>query len=226
MRNKIIEQITKALESRTSFFLREISIQIYLADYFIKTNLYDNVFVEYHIPKKLIPDYPWSDTIDIDIVLEKNGKYFPIEIKYKTKKQILPLMIFGQDENIRLTDQSAQNDGCYFFLKDVKRIEMCEELFINVERGIVLFMSNDTSYQNAPSKEYFEYAQFSTHQGRFISANSLLSWNEKRKKNENIKKNENTKKNENKHIPILLKYDYTINWIPLKNIPEHYYMLL
>jgi hypothetical protein len=220
MRNKIIKQITKALASRTSFFLREISIQIYLADYFIKTNLYDNVFVEYHIPKKLIPDYPWSDKIDIDIVLEKNGKYFPIEIKYKTKQQILPLMIFGQDENICLGKQGAQNDGCYFFLKDVKRIEMCEELFINVERGIVLFMSNDPSYQIPPSKADFEYAQFSTHQGRYIPANSLLSWNKK------IKTKEPKNKNMNKDISILLKYDYTIDWIPLKNIPEHYYILL
>ncbi len=220
MRNKIIEQITKALESRNSFFLREISIQIYLADYFIKTNLYDNVFVEYHIPNKLIPSYPWSGKIDIDIVLEKNGKYFPVEIKYKTKDQILPLKIFGQDENISLGDQVAHNNGCYDFWKDVKRIEMCEELFTNVERGIVLFMSNDPTYQIPPSKADFEYAQFSTHQGRYIPGNSLLSWNKK------IKNYEPKNKNKNRDISILLKYDYTIDWIPLKNIPEHYYILL
>lgn len=177
MRNIIQQQIITALALRNSFFLRELDVQIYLTNYFINTNFYDNVFVEYHIPSNIIPNYPWGDNIYIDIVLEKNGLYYPIEIKFKTRSQELPLMVFGNNTNITLGQHGAGNIGCYDFWKDVKRIELFEQSFLNVERGIVLFLSNDHTYQVTPRNANVGYAQFSIHHGRVVPINSILSWN-------------------------------------------------
>ena len=50
MRNQIIGIIREALANREEFFTREQEIQIYLADYLNRKNLFDNVYLEYHIP--------------------------------------------------------------------------------------------------------------------------------------------------------------------------------
>ncbi len=212
MREQIIEQIETALSLRNNFFLRELDIQIYLTSYFVNTNFYDNVFVEYHIPSNLIPNYFWGDNIYIDIVLEKDGLFYPIEIKFKTQAQELPLIVFGDNINVALGQQGAGNIGCYDFWKDVKRIEMFEETFNNVERGLVLFVSNDNTYQAAPGNANVGYAQFSIHQGRMIPINSILNWN-------------GNLAVANGRPPINTNYAYTINWTPL-NLHNHNYILI
>jgi hypothetical protein len=211
MRNQILQQIITALGLRNSYFLREIDIQIYLTNYFINTNLFDNVFVEYHIPSNLIPNYPWGENIYIDIVLEKDGLYYPIEIKFKTQRQQLPLLVFGNNINVTLEYHGAKNIGCYDFWKDVKRIELFEQTFNNVKRGIVLFVSNDITYQNAPGNTNVGYAQFSIHQGRVIPINSALNWN-------------GNMKVSNRRPTITTNYAYAINWSPLV-LPNHHYIL-
>ncbi len=213
MRNQILQQIITALGLRNSFFLREIDIQIYLANYFINSNLYDNVFIEYHIPSNLIPNYQWGDNIYIDIVLEKNGIFYPIEIKFKTQTQVLPLLIFGNNINVTLGQQGASNIGCYDFWKDIKRIELFEQTFNNVDRGIVLFISNDPIYQVPPGNQNVGYAQFSIHQNRIIPINSFLNWN-------------GNLAIANGRPPITTNYNYNINWNPLINIPNHHYILI
>lgn len=147
-----MQQIKDALAFRNSYFLREQDIQYYLSDYFRQTKIYDSVYTEYHIPGDLIPSYLWKEAknIYIDIVLQKGDDYFPIEIKYKTKSQILPYSIFGEKVNVLLGQQGAQNIGCYDFWKDIKRIEFFESTFKFCQRGFVLFVSNDVSYQKAP----------------------------------------------------------------------------
>jgi hypothetical protein len=211
MRNQILQQIITALGLRNSFFLREIDIQIYLTNYFINTNLYDNVFVEYHIPSNLIPNYLWGDNIYIDIVLEKDDLYYPIELKFKTQAQVLPLFLFGNNINVTLGQQGATNIGCYDFWKDIKRIELFEQTFNNVERGIVLFVSNDSTYQVAPRNQNVGYSQFSIHQNRVIPANSFLNWN-------------NDLDIATGRPPITTNYAYTINWVPLI-LQNHHYIL-
>ncbi len=127
MKEKIIEQIKQALEERKKIFLNEKDIQLHLAQKFLESKEYDNVFMEYPVSKDLLKnDYPWfnKDNIYIDIVLEKENSFYPIEIKYKTKKQKLKDTIFGEEEiKIELKKQGAQNIGRYDFWKDVKRIE-------------------------------------------------------------------------------------------------------
>ncbi|HHU34123.1 MAG TPA: hypothetical protein GXZ49_02705 [Bacteroidetes bacterium] len=214
MRQQILDQITLVLDQRKNFFIREQDIQLYLANHFINSHLFDNVFIEYYVPSSLIPRYPWTDinNIYIDIVLEKNNRFFPIEIKYKTVRQDLPFLVFGQNINVTLGQHGAQNIGCYDFWKDVKRIELFEKTFQSVERGVVLFVSNDSAYQKAPLDPSAGYAPFSIHQGRVIPINSFLDWND------NLAV-------ANGRPGFNIEYAYNINWTPM-HIPQHHYVLI
>lgn len=223
MRQQILQLIIDALDKRCDFFLREEDIQLYLANYFIQTKQFDRVFIEYHVPSNIINVpiniYPWTDinNIYIDIVLEKEGKFYPIEIKYKTVAQPLPFFIFGQKETVTLGQHGAQNIGCYDFWKDIKRIEIFEERFKpKCCRGLVLFVSNDTTYQNEPLNQNVGYANFSIH-NHSIPATTTLDWNKNR--------NGQTLAVANKRPALTLNYEYNINWVPLKNIAQHSYIL-
>lgn len=213
MRNQILQQITIALSQRNEFFIREEDIQLYLANHFLNSHLFDRVFIEYHVPRNLVINYPWSDinNIYIDIVIEKDGRFYPIEIKYKTVAQILPYPVFGHNVNVLLGHHGAQNIGCYDFWKDVKRIEYFEESFDNVERGILLFVSNDPSYQNAPLNPNVGYAPFSIHNGRQVPTNTFLNWN-------------GNLAVANGRPGITNNYAYSINWTAM-HIPQHFYIL-
>lgn len=214
MRDQIIKLMHSALKDCHSFFVREEDIQLYLANYFIRTKCFDSVFIEYHLPKTMLIEYPWSDinNLYIDIVLVKNGKFYPIEIKYKTKEQLLPFNVFGENVNVVLGQHGAQNIGCYDFWKDVKRIEIFEETFEKVEKGLVLFVSNDESYQKAPLNSGVGYAHFSIHSNRKILAGSILEWN----KELSISKGRPS---------IALNNSYFLEWHNI-GIPMHSYLLL
>ena len=110
-----------------------------------------------------------------------------------------------------LGQHGAQNIGCYDFWKDVKRTEIFEVTFAQVSRGIVLFVSNDPSYRNAPLNPNAGYAPFSTHQGRQVTANTFLNWN-------------GNLAVANGRPGLIVNYDYTLNWTAM-NIPQHHYIL-
>ena len=152
MRNQVIENIKEALDSREEFFTREQEIQIYLANHLNRQNIFENVYLEYHIPSNALSHYPWKDSnnIYIDIVVFAAEKYYPIEIKYKTVSQTVPLKLFGTQSPVILGHHGAQNIGCYDFWKDIKRLELFEENFEDVEQGIMLFVTNDASYLQPP----------------------------------------------------------------------------
>ena len=214
MRNEIIEMIENALLIRQDFFTREQEIQIYLANFFAESNEFDNIYLEYHLPSHLLPHYPWIDSnnIYIDIVLEKNNIFYPIEIKYKTTTQNLPINIFGSDTIVVLGHHGAQNIGCYDFWKDIKRLEIFENQFQNVEQGIMLFVTNDESYFQPPLKQTTGYAQFSIHNQRVVNEGETLSWNKLLKITSN-------------RPPITLYNSYTLNWNDL-NLDQHKYLLI
>jgi len=230
MRPTIISIINDALANRKDFFIREQDIQLYLANQFINSQSFDNVFIEYYVPGNLIkrylkknnsPNYSWiGKNILIDIVLEKNNLFYPIEIKYKTTTQALQFNnIFGQKGiPVTLGQHGGQNIGCYDFWKDIKRVELFEEIFPNVVKGVVLFASNDPTYRNAPLDPKASYAQFSIHDGRKVSVSkdSPLDWN-------------NGSCGTAKGRPAIhLIHDYNIVWTQMKQmqqIQDLYYIL-
>ena len=214
MRQTILNQIQAFFLNHVSFFHTEKEIQILLTNYFLNTNTYNNVFFEYYVGINLLQsNYPWhnDNKISVDIVLERDGIYYPIEIKYKTATQVFPHFVFGTATNVTLEDQKAQTVGRYSFWKDVKRIELLESTFPNVERGIILFVSNHISYRQAPRNFNNGGAPFSIHQGRVVTAGSLLNWND------NLAVAEG-------RPGFTLNYDYNINWTEM-NIQNHFYIL-
>lgn len=215
MRNRIINYIEIAFAQRENeYFTREQDIQIYLAKYLSDTNEFDRIFLEYHIPFHMLPLYPWVDSnnIYIDLVVEKNNLFYPIEIKYKTTTQSLPLNIFGTEGGVLLGHHGAQNIGCYDFWKDVKRLELFQERFTNVEQGIMIFVTNDLNYQYSPRNVNVGYAQFSIHSNRVVAKNEILNWNG----NLSISKN---------RPAISVSKSYKISWHPLP-IDQHFYILV
>lgn len=215
MRQIIINHIKTFFLNHNSFFHSEKEIQILLTNYFLNTKNYDQVFFEYYVGIELLkPNYPWhnENKISIDIVLEKDGIYYPIEIKYKTSTQIFPHFVFGSETNVTLENQKAQTVGRYSFWKDIKRIELLEEKFQNVDRGIVVFVSNDKSYIQAPKNNNKGGAPFSIYQGRSVIAGTTLDWNE----NLSVAKD---------RPGFTLKYDYNILWTKM-NIKNHYYIVI
>jgi hypothetical protein len=214
MRNIIIQLITEGLKAQTQYFTREQEIQIYLADFLNRKKVFDNVFLEYHIPSNAIENYPWKDSnnIYIDIVLFAGGKYYPVEIKYKTMSQAVPLNLFGSKEPIILGHHGAQNIGCYDFWKDIKRLELFEETFENVEKGIMLFITNDESYLQPPRNESVGYAQFTIHQNREIKRAQTLDWNGALSISVN-------------RPSISLKNNYILKWSEMK-LKQHKFLIL
>ncbi|MBA4854123.1 hypothetical protein H1R81_27300 [Emticicia sp. BO119] len=127
--------------------------------------------------------------------------------------QPLPHFVFGQNVNILLGQHGAQNIGCYDFWKDVKRIEFFEATFPLCQRGIILFVSNDMSYRNAPINLNIGYAPFSIHQGRLVTAGTQLNWN-------------GVLAVANGRPGFVVNYDYNINWTQLPYHQQHYYILI
>ncbi len=214
MRQQTLQYIQTALQNFNGFFHSEEEIQLFLADCLRSARFYDNVFVEYYVSKQLIPNYHWQNDkkVSIDIVLQKQNSYLPLEIKYKTAFQLFPHFVFGSNHNVQLHDQKAQNEGCYSFWKDVRRIELFHSTFPNVGRGIVLFVTNDISYKRQ-ARANCGYEPFSIHEGRQVAANTFLTWNG------NI-----PEKRVEKFPGFPIDNTYSITWTPM-NVPRHYYIL-
>ena len=218
IRENLINQINTFLGNHFGFFHSEEEVQILLAKYLLNTGHYDDVFVEYYVNRELVPNYPWNNDkkIAIDIVVRVENNYIPIEIKYKTKRQIFPHHVFGSQANVELSEQGAQNEGCYSFWKDVKRIELLHETFNLNYEGLVLFITNDPSYLNPPRPDV-QYGPFSIHNERQVAQGTFLNWDGTKKA---------IKVDRAEKFPgFTISRDYTINWQKL-NILNHKYILI
>ena len=214
MRKQIVQIIEDALAAGNQYFTREQEIQIYLADKLNQKNIFYNVYLEYNIPSNALPNYLWKDSNNIyfDIVVLANGKYYPIEIKFKTVSQTVPLKVFGIPSQVILGHHDAQNIGCYDFWKDIKRLELFEEMFEHVEQGIMLFVTNDENYLQKPRNNDVGYAQFSIDENRTVESGQTLDWNGALSISVN-------------RPPITLYNSYILNWQKL-NFNQHKYILL
>ncbi len=183
MRESLIKVIGESINNSAKPFLREQDIQMKIIKGLNESTIgIDNIFFEYNIKTNLLDDldYPWKNdkNVFIDIVVEIQGKFYPVEIKYKTIKQVFNQNIFGEKGLLISTEKhGASNLGCYDLWKDVKRLEIIRERFKNVEKGIILFVTNDESYMRLPLNNNVGYANFSIHEGRVINSRSHLFWN-------------------------------------------------
>lgn len=185
-----LSKIMKQLANKRPLFTSEADFQFALA-WEIKSEYEDcNVYLEF------IPEY--DRNVHIDILVEKDGKYIPIELKYKTRYTD---KIIHNGICFQLKNQSAKDVNCYKYFYDVQRIEkFCEYYGQRVEEGYAIFITNDISYSKHPAKKGCVYAAFSLHEGRTVKGR--LNWSEKA--------SEGTKKGCEDLID--LKNEYSLHW--------------
>ncbi len=99
----------------------------------------------------------FDPNMHIDILVIKDGKWIPIELKYKTKGCIKELA--GDVYNIK--NHGAKDVNCYLYLKDIQRIETVRANVPTFEEGYTIFITNEKSYLKSPQKSDCVYKDFS-----------------------------------------------------------------
>ena len=148
---EIVKQdIFAFLESNNELLFNERDFQMHLATWLRNSaNCYDDVDVEYFVPWQVLDEYIWKSELRLDIVVKKDGKYCPIELKYKTKKLERQITRFDEvlsEDIVVMKNQGAQDLGMYDFWKDVRRVELVCKRFKRVNGGLAVFVTNDKLY--------------------------------------------------------------------------------
>ena len=142
------QDVLDFLRINQELLFNERDFQMHLATHLRQTKHYDDVDVEYYVPCDALENYIWNSELRLDILVQKNEEYLPIELKYKTKRAEKNVLRFGENiEKIQvLKNQGAQDLGMYDFWKDVRRIELVRNCFKNVHNGLAVFLTNDSLY--------------------------------------------------------------------------------
>ena len=199
MRDKIIELITNELKDCTQPFLQEVDLQVFLFNKFRKEFGEASVYIEYPIISPVKGKKNEEVLGYIDLLVEADGLFYPIELKYKSKPANVEFSYFGKSKTYSLKKHTAYNLNCYGFWADVARMEKLALSVNKVANGIGVFMTNDPNYCNGPQNNNVKYANFAISEGRVIPSNSLLKW----KRDVDILKN---------HPDIKLTNKYTVKW--------------
>lgn len=159
---EIVEQDVFAfLESNKELLFNERDLQMHLAMWLRNsTTRYDDVDVEYYVPKSELENYIWDSELRLDVVVKKDDEYCPIELKYKTQKVERRITRFDEELNdkvVIMKNQGAQDLGMYDFWKDVRRVELVRKRFKRVKSGLAVFVTNDESYIRGSKKSSNNY---------------------------------------------------------------------
>lgn len=166
-KNELITVIQSLANSRAVFH-SEADFQHELA---MALNQKTNKEIRLEKPFADIPIKPGLKTttkIELDILVVTEG--LGIELKYKTKE--VQLTVNNEDFNLR--NHGAQNLGRYDFFDDIRRVQELKRSGL-VNRGIVVFLTNDPTYWNQSTRRNLS-KQFSMHEGRIINEKSTLGW--------------------------------------------------
>lgn len=186
--------IVDKLKDRRKIFVSEADFQLELA-WTIKEN-YPNA----KIRLEYCPTFDFNMHIDILVIID--NKWYPIELKYKTKgcKKIV------DDEIFYLKNHGAKDVNSYLYLKDIMRIERIRDNVKDFDTGYTMFITNDLSYANKPIKENCVYKQFSL-ENKIVKKGTMF-W-EKTASKGTMKNCED---------PIVLKDSYNIDWKPYSKL--------
>lgn len=136
---KLIEKALKELANKRPIFWSEADFQFSFA-WHLKEILGDSVKIELERRFKFPGED--SDKYYVDIWVEYDGKVYPIELKYKTKK--------CNSSGITTINQSANDLGRYFYLWDIHRLEQLKKAVPNFAEGYAIMLTNDCNYYNEP----------------------------------------------------------------------------
>lgn len=159
----IKEFLNKELKEEGKTFLNEWDFQMSLSLFLTHIKGY-KVHLEYVVPLNFLVEknkkkYPFAnkENINIDIVIEKEGLFYLIELKYKTQRATIKFERFGEINCVSLKDQSRIPMSKYDFWKDVARLEFLKESFEKVKGGLCIFLTNNETYTKGDkgiSKEF------------------------------------------------------------------------
>ncbi len=155
-------EVIENLKIKRNIFYSEADFQFAIA--WVIKELYPNakIRLEYNPSKYL--------NIRIDVLVIIEDKWIPIELKYKTKG--CTKLIDGEEYHLK--NHGAKDRNCYFYLKDIERIENLKNNLKQFDRGYSIFLTNDLSYTKAPQSEKVFYKQFSLEDN--INLSGELSW--------------------------------------------------
>ena len=159
-RNDVIRALMSFLRSIFVIYRNEKEFRDDLSIYFQKLGYL--VHTEYFIPANSVGNTIQSEMY-IDLVLEKNGDFFPIELKYKTNQLSVSqgLTILNKtNPSIQLRKDGANNDNCFLIWKDMQRIEMLASSFSTIP-GCIVVLTNDHLYWDGPTDKNVAYAPLS-----------------------------------------------------------------
>ena len=191
-----IEKVLLSLSQNRKVFFSEADFQFSLALEIQKE------YPEVDVRPEYCP-YELHKNMHIDILVIKDGLWIPIELKYKTKGELINY----NNEVYHLKNHGAQDLGRYDFLKDVSRIEYIKNNISNFKEGYAILLTNDPSYLLKASKDCI-YNNFSLENG--IVKNGILSWSEAA--------SIGTTKNRDKPIQII--GSYLLDWKEFSNIND------
>lgn len=159
--NNIIQELGKS----ETLFCSEAHFQHVLAMKLAEMKNKNSIFPEFPI---VVEDGSKRKEIYVDLVLKHEGKYVPIELKYKTKKATIKI----DDRDVELKSHSAQDVSRYDFIKDISRIEkLISDPENKMDIGYAIFLTNEKNYWENPSNGWKNCcdAMFRIHEKQRIS---------------------------------------------------------
>lgn len=215
---KDIIEIIKELQGERLFFWSEADFQHAFA--WKLHEKYSNAKI--HLERRY--EHKTSNTEDdivyyVDIWGELDGKFYPIELKYKTAELIIPTnSVLSESKTIKLKEQSAQDIGRYDYLKDIQRIEHLKSWESNFfGKGFAIILTNDFHYYESPFKDTLQKEtetldrQFRIHEG-VNDKSGNLQWVNKNGKVFSYQNAEESKHWTRNHPPLNLSGNYKIHW--------------
>ena len=197
MNISIIKQSLKNLSVKRPFFWSEADFQFAFSEEL--RILLPNAKIRLERPFPINA----TTTYHVDIWVEDEGKIYPIELKYKTKK--CSATIAGETFNV--TDHSAIDLGRYDYVADIKRIEEIKNHnSSSFGEGYAIILTNDLRYSTNPGKQVQTMdADFRIHNGTILSG--IRRW-KKTPTSTLVNANGNRKS----RVVINLAGQYTMNW--------------
>ena len=153
-------------------FANEAQLQLKLA-LFLQSKSF-RVEPEYKIPYEIISEfatkentttpisYPWQSDIYVDLIVERDGQFVLIELKYLTASLESSIPIFGEQKLVKelTSNMAAVNENSYSCWKDVRRIEFLTKYFKNVVGGFSVIVTNESAYIDGVKIKNANYHEF------------------------------------------------------------------
>ena len=154
--------VLKELSIKRKIFVSEADFQLELA--WMIRSIYPHAIVRL----EYCPQFDTDMHIDLLVIID--GKWIPIELKYKTKA--CKKIVDGEFYNLK--NHSAKDVNCYAYLKDIQSIETIKENVSLFSEGYAILITNELSYTKSPASKNVNYYEFSIHEG--TTKSGVMNW--------------------------------------------------